>query len=271
MLLTAIEGVPVHACALCVQRCQTIKLFLVKFGLTGQCRAYTLGVSRKSAKLLLRKLSLIFVLIFLRNNSVLADINMRKPLSGEIVCSESGKLFAQVLRIRCHDRHTAAVVPSSRIGGMADIAEVQISVLLQEVGVLQDQIFQCALRPAGESDQIILPRRRGNLLLLRRLLNNQMAVGAAEAEGIDARTPTLFSRLPRGRLIDNIDRRIHKVNVLIRLFKIDARRQNAVLQSKCDLQQTRTAGRGDQMPDIGLYRTNAAELLLIGLLRKGVC
>ncbi len=87
----------------------------------------------------------------------------------------------------------------------------------------------------------------------RRLLEDDVGVVAAEAEGVDRGAPRAFG-LPRLGAGEDAHRRL--ADRLDRVLGVDRRRQRARLESAEDLDDRGRPGRGDQVAEIGLERAH---------------
>ena len=88
----------------------------------------------------------------------------------------------------------------------------------------------------------------------RRIADDDMAVRAAETEIADAGITRAAGRGPRAFLAQDFERAVEFAR-LVGGLEVDLRRQTLVLERKQDLDQPGNAGRGFEMADIRLHRT----------------
>src|ERR1700737_128007 len=90
-----------------------------------------------------------------------------------------------------------------------------------------------------------------------------MRVGAAEAKRIHSRTRRLSIRLRPGlELLRDVQPQIVQINFRVCLLEMQGRRNLAVLQAQCRLDQSGNAGSGFQVTDIALDRADHATLAI---------
>ncbi|MNI01824.1 hypothetical protein D3C73_546790 [compost metagenome] len=123
---------------------------------------------------------------------------------------------------------------SRGILGVADICQRIVPVLLQKCRKLQHLLLQRMLSLRGQPYNMLRAHRllrfncRGPC---RRFFNHHMAVGAAEAKGIDRRSSGLsFGHRPLLGCGKQIERRLLKFQHRVRSGDIDLRRHDLVLQ-----------------------------------------
>ena len=91
------------------------------------------------------------------------------------------------------------------------------------------------------------------------VLDHHVRIGAAEAEGVDRRTPLLALRDGPGPAgIEHVERRACECDVLVELLEVDCRRQHAVLQRQQQLDDAGDAGGCKQVADVALDRADRA-------------
>ena len=99
----------------------------------------------------------------------------------------------------------------------------------------------------------------------RRLLQDDVGVGAAEAEGAHPRPPRLLARRPVGQLRGDVDRRGGEVELGVRGPVVEGRRDLAVLERQHRLDQPGHAGGDVQVTQVRLHRADGAEAAALGL------
>src|SRR6185436_20837246 len=87
---------------------------------------------------------------------------------------------------------------------------------------------------------------------------NNMGVGAADAEGADPRTSRLALRLPGLQRGVDVDRATGEVDLRVRLAEMEARRQEPALQGQHGLDQPRDTRGSVEVPEVGLDRAQSA-------------
>ena len=103
--------------------------------------------------------------------------------------------------------------------------------------------------------------RAGLLGTLRRLLQNDVGVGAAESEGTDARPPRLSSRAQSRRLVGISSGESSTANSGLTVLQVQVRRNLPVPQHQDDLDQPGDAGRTFQVPDVRFHRADHQRLI----------
>src|SRR5215213_5398986 len=98
-----------------------------------------------------------------------------------------------------------------------------------------------------------------------------MNIGPTDAERTYSGTQRSVFRFPVLQLGADVKWAVRQINLRIGSLKIETGRQLFVLQSQCGLDETGDASGGVQVPDVGLYRTDATEILLVGTGAEGFC
>ncbi len=99
---------------------------------------------------------------------------------------------------------------------------------------------------------------------LRRLLDDDVRVRAADAERVHAGPARRDTRGPRRQAICNDERALGEVDRGVGLLEAERRRDLAMLHGERRLDQAHDAGRGVEMADVGLHRADTAEPALVG-------
>ena len=102
---------------------------------------------------------------------------------------------------------------------------------------------------------------------VRRLLDDDVGVGAAGAEPGDAGDPRRpASTCPRAQLGVDEERAVREVGLRVGRLVVEARRELAVLQRQHGLDERGDARRLAGVADVGLQRADRAELVVVGAL-----
>src|SRR5262249_14169325 len=109
-----------------------------------------------------------------------------------------------------------------------------------------------------EEEQLRRPRRAGSSDDRWSLLEHDVRVGAADAEGVHTSAPRRRSGWPRLEPGVDVERRGLDPELRIRAGEVEAGRQRAVPQRLDCLDQAGDAGRGVQVAEVGLDRPNRA-------------
>ena len=115
-----------------------------------------------------------------------------------------------------------------------------------------------APRPCGEHEQMRLAAV-GDGRDVRRLLQNDMSVRTADAEGTDACTARTIVAIPSRTFGACGKRALLQAELRIGRTKIHQRREFLVLERHDRLDQAGDARRGVEMPDVGLQRAKTTE------------
>ncbi len=156
--------------------------------------------------------------------------------------------------------------------GVSDVVQAQ-SVLLARIEEDEEFVYaaqQLFRRACGDRQQrlfdIARGARRGGVFG-----DHQMAIGAAEAEGVDRGAAHRAGRYrPVAQTVVDVERTAIECDVPVELAEMDGRRQLAMLQRKQHLEHARHTGCGEAVADIGLDRTEraVARVLRIGFERR---
>ncbi len=141
-----------------------------------------------------------------------------------------------------------------RIGGVGDPG---LGMPLEMLAETVDRAGQRRLAARREREQ--LPRTAGGSGgERRRLLEHDMGIGAADAERAHAGAPGGRGVFPLGQPGGDAERALLQLQLRIGLLEVEARRHLPVLEHQAGLDQARHAGRGVEMPDVGLGRADEA-------------
>ena len=161
------------------------------------------------------------------------------------------------------------VVPAAGRQRVGHVAEVELGMRVevgrQPLGCVADR-FRIA---PGESEDL-LGRRRRDRISPRRLLDDDVGVGAADAEGAHAR-PSHVLAGPRRRLAGQHEGGLVEVEQRARRGEVGDRRQRFVPHRLHDLDQAGDAGRGVEVADVGLRRRRAGRTRCRRSSRRKAC
>ena len=102
-----------------------------------------------------------------------------------------------------------------------------------------------------------------------RLFQNDVRIGAADAEGADGGSAQMPLRLPCAECRVDEEWAAGKIDLGVRLAEVEAWRQLPVFQGQNGLDQTGDARRGIEVADVGFDRAEGAELTFFGMGAKG--
>ncbi len=177
-------------------------------------------------------------------------------LTQRLLRSCGGELLPACFRVVGHDRQAVMEVGAACGGGKADIGQ-RIGTIGQIFVVAAGEFLQGRLVLCRE-DQEVLGAVRGEIPPGRFgcLFQDDMGVGAAEAEGTDPCDPPALDGRPGGTLGGNGQGEFLPGNERIGVVQVQVGRDFAVLQRQNDLDQAGDPRGGFQVPQIGLHRTD---------------
>ena len=188
----------------------------------------------------------------------LLEVSRRAGWSGPLVAPrEGGEPLAQIGDGRRHDRRPVGEESPSRRGREGDVREPRRGPLRtarrEALGPARGEGPQGARTPRRERDDGGEVARRGGGR--GRLLEDDVDVRPAEAEGADAREPPATDRKEGKRLAGNLDR--HPVDPELRdprvePLEVEVRRSGPVAERLHRLQEGGEAGRRLQVPHVRL-------------------
>src|SRR5258706_4914813 len=152
----------------------------------------------------------------------------------------------------------------------AHVANINIRVLLAEVHQLLDLSLELLLSPGRQYNQVSRPRAMATFNHWR-LFDHHVGICAAEAKRADSRTPGISVRdIPFLQLCIHIERTLCEPNGRIARLKMQRGWNLFVLQGQQDLEHSGDAGSRCGVPEIGLYRADRTETILLGIPAEGL-
>ena len=140
-----------------------------------------------------------------------------------------------------------------------DIAERALQALAQVGCDAFREARERSRRASGEDQQLVLSRRTRRFVR-RRLLEDRVCVGAADAERADGGTPRRAGAVPVGQAVLDAKRAVREIDHRIRRREVQRRRNAAALDAKRRFDEARDAGRSVQMANVALDRADRAEI-----------
>ena len=173
-----------------------------------------------------------------------------------------GELPGQVRRRGPHDREAMEVMGAAHRRGVADVRDGRDLVRFEPPSKRLRAGDQRILSMSGERKEVHLVRRRTRRGVhgeLGRLLEHDVRIGAAEAEGADAGETAPARRAATAMASVGITRREPSSDRCgFSCVKWQLGRDRLVLQAQQRLDEPGDAGRGLEVPDVGLHRAEHA-------------
>ncbi len=148
----------------------------------------------------------------------------------------------------------------SPLQGMGDVGEVELRVLPQMAPEVAGGGVERRGAARREQEELVRARRGGRRRQHGRLLEDDMGVGAAEAEGAHPGPARRAVARPGFQLGVDVERARREVDLRVGPLEVQARRDHAVLEGEGGLDQPGGPGRRGEVSEVGLHRAQPAEL-----------
>ena len=140
----------------------------------------------------------------------------------------------------------------------AEIGKSRVVEFFERLAIAADEFSQRGRSSRRDRQDMRRLSREALRLVPRSLFENDMRVGAADPQGIDARPPRPIGRRPVQQAVVHIKGAVGEVDPRIGRLEVKRRRDLFVIESQSRLDEPGDA-RGDlQMADVGLYRSDGA-------------
>ncbi len=178
----------------------------------------------------------------------------RLPGAGEHPLGVERREHEGVLGALADDHPARVEGHPARLQGRGDVRQVELGMAPQVLGQIAGRPLQGRRGAGGEDEELERPRRAPRRHL-RRLLQNDVGIGATDAERAHPRPPR--SRLPPGGRHDrHVERAGRQVDLRVRALEVQARRDHPALDRERRLEERGHARRRVEMPEIALERAD---------------
>jgi hypothetical protein len=176
-----------------------------------------------------------------------------------------------------HERGTVLEVRPSHTRCQAHVGQGGFRMLVQPAAVLVrdlDQRVGCARRDRQDTEPLLRAPVGWSVgvddlgLLCGRFLEDDVRVGPGKPERADAGDARPAAALPRGGLLDHLQREPIPRDVRRRVFEVQVRRQQLVFERQDDLDDTGDPGGGFQVADVGLGRADQQPVAVLAALAE---
>ncbi len=162
--------------------------------------------------------------------------------------------------IAAHQRAAVGEGAAPHLEGVGDIRQVELGVAVEMVGESRGRRLERRRAGGREDEELARPRRaaRGGRRRRGRLLEDGVGVGAADAEGGDARPPRREAGGPRDRPRVDEERAGVEIELRVRPLEVEGGRDLSPLDGERRLDERGYTRRGVEMADVPLDRPQGA-------------